>query len=37
MADARYALHCSGVSELALLVDDLERAETFYAGARHHP
>lgn len=33
MASARrYALTCSGVSELALLVADLERAEAFYAG-----
>jgi catechol 2,3-dioxygenase-like lactoylglutathione lyase family enzyme len=27
-----YALPCSGVSELALLVADLERAEAFYTG-----
>jgi catechol 2,3-dioxygenase-like lactoylglutathione lyase family enzyme len=30
--DAPYRLRCSGVSELALLVADLERAEAFYAG-----
>jgi catechol 2,3-dioxygenase-like lactoylglutathione lyase family enzyme len=28
-----YALKCSGVSELALRVADLDRAEAFYAGA----
>jgi catechol 2,3-dioxygenase-like lactoylglutathione lyase family enzyme len=27
-----YSLPCSGVSELALMVADLERAEAFYAG-----
>jgi catechol 2,3-dioxygenase-like lactoylglutathione lyase family enzyme len=27
-----YRVRCSGVSELALMVDDLERAEAFYAG-----
>jgi catechol 2,3-dioxygenase-like lactoylglutathione lyase family enzyme len=33
MADGeKYALPCSGISELALLVEDLERAEAFYAG-----
>jgi catechol 2,3-dioxygenase-like lactoylglutathione lyase family enzyme len=30
--DSSYRLHCSGVSELALGVADLERAESFYAG-----
>jgi len=28
--DRQYVLRCSGVSELALLVDDLGRAERFY-------
>ena len=28
--DQQYVLRCSGVSELALMVDDLERAERFY-------
>ena len=31
-ADARYSLQSSGVSELPLMVEDLERAEAFYAG-----
>ena len=30
--ESKYTLRCSGVSELALMVDDLERAEAFYAG-----
>lgn len=28
----RFALECRGVCELALLVEDLDRAEAFYAG-----
>jgi catechol 2,3-dioxygenase-like lactoylglutathione lyase family enzyme len=31
MAD-QFKLRCSGVCELALLVEDLDRAEAFYAG-----
>jgi catechol-2,3-dioxygenase len=31
-AEAGYSLRSSGVSELALMVEDLERAEAFYAG-----
>jgi YD repeat-containing protein len=30
-AETRYTLRCSGVSELALIVEDLGRAEAFYA------
>jgi catechol 2,3-dioxygenase-like lactoylglutathione lyase family enzyme len=35
--EPRYSLRCSGVSELTLMVEDLKRAEAFYAGTLDLP